>query len=528
MGFHFLRTLASSGFKLSKDTTKKDILNYINIPLPTSEGEGKLKTSQYPHVQNMLRILDIYGIAIDTSPAGSGKTYSSSYLAKQFNLPVFWIGMKDSKKIVYDVATSYNVPIITITNYQMARNDSANTKGENPTKWFDMRKGYTEKASICPWIKKIVTKAKNGVDNKYKFVWKLPYKCFIVFDECHMGKNIETQSFAYIYGAIEAAKKYGHKVLLLSATPTENKDNLKSLFYFLGLVEKPDLNLVKRYLDSNIGKNSINNLTLVHDYLYDSNFGRMSAMPPPEPDPEDVKKYGLKHIREAKFVKLNEEDTQIIINANRRIHEVREKCRTKDFSDSLGELNRNRTLVEKSKINTFIDLIINADQKYKRICLFVNLKETLYIINDRLKEHYKGKNIKIGIYCGGEDIKDYTKAKEDYMNGNVKILLSTIHKGGVSLSLHDTIGDKETLVIISPPISDTWLGQVFGRHWRIGVKSSVTQYIIFADSNTAEEIVQESLSRKNKDNSRLILGKESDLNLSKKDLQKITSEMCII
>jgi hypothetical protein len=40
-----------------------------------------------------------------------------------------------------------------------------------------------------------------------KFTFQFPYKCFIIFDEEHVGKNVHTQTFAFMDGAVRAAKR---------------------------------------------------------------------------------------------------------------------------------------------------------------------------------------------------------------------------------------------------------------------------------------------------------------------------------
>jgi hypothetical protein len=65
----------------------------------------------------------------------------------------------------------------------MARSSHSDTE----VKWYDMRDGYTDTATICPWIRKEkkISK-KNGITKEsVTFTWALPYDHIIIFDEEH-------------------------------------------------------------------------------------------------------------------------------------------------------------------------------------------------------------------------------------------------------------------------------------------------------------------------------------------------------
>ena len=140
---------------------------------------------------------------------------------------------------------------------------------------------------------------------------------------------------------------------------------------------------------------------------------------------------------------------------------------------------------------------------FKRVAIFVNYKSTLHTLNERLSEQQGMIDGKlqylrnyISVLYGDQTQDESNEAVSDYISGKTKILISTIAKGGTSLSFHDTIGDKETLVIIFPPTSATSTLQTLGRHFRTNIMSSVTQIILFTLGDKIEESIRDALSNK--------------------------------
>lgn len=524
--------------------TANNILHYPQIP---TFSNGDLLEHQIDHAQRLLYVLNTKGSAGDTSPPGRGKTYIGAYLAKVLNLPAMVFCTKSSINIWWTVLRSWGVPVITITNYDMARSSHSDAI----VKWYDMRDGYTETATVCPWItkEKIVAKTTNGKTSSkvllsskdtIRFKWSLPYKCFIIFDEEHVGKNIHTQTFSFIKGAVQAAKKQGHKTLFLSATPIEKKVNLKSIMYFLGLIPKPDMNAVNTFFKERIGSTE---MTEIHKYLYavdpqnpSKSTGSMSSMPDAK-FPDNI----INDVRPIAFP-MTEEITRRIAEKNKEILLLRERLRERVYDNTLGSINANRRFVESYKVDkaeelaiagikgtfpiTEIDPVTKVStgrvvtKGFKRVAIFVNYKSTLHDLAQRLSTQtmvIDGKEQPlepfISLLHGDQSKQESDQATSDYNTGRTKILISTIRKGGLSLSLHDTIGDKETLVIIFPPTSATDLCQCLGRSFRTSVRSSVTQIILFTLGDKVEESIRDALASKLDDILNFTTGSDCEFDL---------------
>lgn len=511
-----LQRLAASRVHVDENMKKDYVENLLKFPSFSTFSTGELLEHQTEHADKLMHIFARRNSAGDTSRTGTGKTYVAACVAKRLGLPVMVFCPKSVIEVWYKVLREWGVPIITITNYDMARSSHS----DQDVKWYDMRSGITDTATVSPWIhkEKKVSKSttKSGCD--VKFVWNIPYKCFIIFDEEHVGKNVHTQTFALIKGAVQASKRSGHKMLFLSATPIEKKANLKSIMYFLGLTPNADMNSVNTFFRQHIGSTDMSD---IHNFLYSVDMkdkskdtGSMSSMPDAKiPD-------GIEHVVRPITYQMDDDTTRKIAEKNREILLLRERLRERQYDNTLGAINENRRFVESYKVDKIVDLAVNALTKnkedgtkpYKRVCIFVNYKSTLHDINRRLSEKLGAP--KVSTLYGDQDTSESNRARDNYNKGVTPVLIATVDKGGMSLSLHDTIGDLETYVIISPCTSASKTCQVLGRNFRSCTKSSVRQEVIFTQGDPIEESIRSGLQLKLDDIFQFTLGKNSDYNLT--------------
>src|SRR5699024_925290 len=150
--------------------TVEDTVDTLRYPKPPLTCYGALLPHQIDHCERIKDILRRRGIAGDTSKPGTGKTYVASQVAADMHLPVLVFSPKPLMSKCYEVLTTFGNSVATITNYDMARS----AYSDHEVKWYDMRQGQTDRASICPWITK-TKESRNGKDI-IKFHWKLPYK----------------------------------------------------------------------------------------------------------------------------------------------------------------------------------------------------------------------------------------------------------------------------------------------------------------------------------------------------------------
>jgi superfamily II DNA or RNA helicase len=195
---------------------------------------------------------------------------------------------------------------------------------------------------------------------------------------------------------------------------------------------------------------------------------------------------------------MDEEVTRKIAQKNKEILLLRERLKERIYDNTLGLINANRNYIETYKVDKMMELCIDALTKpredgttFKRVCIFVNYKDTLHELHSRIATRLGAS--KISLLHGDQNKQESELACKNYNAGITPILIATIMKGGQSLSLHDAIGGMETFVIISPPTSSTQMYQVFGRHHRATVKTSTTQVIVFTKGDPIEESIRKAL-----------------------------------
>jgi len=405
-------------------------------------------------------------------------------------------------EVWYKAAVWWGVPIISITNYDMARSSYS----DHDIKWYDMRDGFTTTATVCPWMYKKKTMGKKG--EKYEYVMKLPFKCMTIVDEEHTGKNTKTQTFSLLKGIRNASIEQGHKVIYLSATPIEKKVNLKSIIYFLGYVNKPDMNTVNSFFKKKIGTT---NLDDIHKYLVEKE-KCMSMMPSPE-FPE-----GVTNTIEAIAYEMNEDDARQIRMINEQIMAAKKGLSRKSQDQSIGLVNHNRMGLERYKARAFSDLMLHdlLVDKWPRVSLFTNYKKALFMVYDELIK-YVDKNLIAMIY-GDVDNATCAEDARKYREGEKRILLATIRKGGQSLSFHDTVGGLEASVYISPPTSASDIDQCSHRHYRALCKSRVRHRIVFAKGDPVENSIRKAVSLKIDEIHQFTTGNKSDMSLGFGDI----------
>lgn len=498
----FAKRIAVSGLKIDNSTTKKEMDNSLYYPSPHLVSCGELLPHQIDHAHRLKTIIKRRGLAADTSKPGTGKTYVAAKIAAQLGLPVMVFCPKPIMTRWYEVLRMFGNSVVTVTNYDMARSSHSNYE----VKWYDMRNGSADSPSICPWITKN-KRTRRGKDH-ITFRWNIPYKCFIIFDEEHVGKNVHTQSFSMVDGAVKSAKKQGHKVLYASATPVEKRDQLKSILKFLDVIQRPDSNSVDRFFSREIGSRD---LVDIHRYLYafdehdlTRSTGCMSWMPEAK-----IPSHITNTVRSVPH-QLDAETTALIAKHTREIMAVKARLRDRVWGNSLGRLNANRTFIERLKVPLMAARAKTMLERGHWVPIFVNYRDSVMELKDILEKDYNVVTI-----FGSQSTQETDEAVRAFNEGDAQVIICTISKGGQSISLHDTSegGIRPRFSIVSIPTSATQLVQALGRCYRTNVTSSCVTEIPVCKGDIMEEKIADLLNNKSHDISRFTIGKENDFNI---------------
>jgi SAM-dependent methyltransferase len=103
-------------------------------------------------------------------------------------------------------------------------------------------------------------------------------------------------------------------------------------------------------------------------------------------------------------------------------------------------------------------------------------------VADDFMEAMGGKE-KVAVYTGAVAQAAARKNKEEFLSGKKKVLVATMAKGGTGLSLHDTVGNRETVQLnINLPWAAWQVDQVSARVARYGLKSKARIEWLFASN----------------------------------------------
>lgn len=423
---------------------------------------------------------------LNASETGTGKTYKTLSFAETDRRPLFVVCPKSMLLEWYLLAIRHKVEIVAICNYETL------IKG----------KMYEFKADCdldnlpridCPYIVKSEEKPKQKGEKaprgskQPKFKWvNLPERTVVVFDEAHFCKNIGTQrtellTTLYDYASHPENRWRNIRILLLSATIIEKRDNLRPFMYVLGYAKSPK---DKTIIDS--PEFSIRE------------FGRKLKIE------RRMTRATMREAREAlgddhhsdirtKMFKLNEKDRQNIERLCQEIREILTARKDKKHANPLAKRLALRQEIEAIKIGVlFSELKEQRSQGYS-VVVFVNFKPSLSALQTLIGEQMP--NEKYAVIVGGQSAAERLKQTEMFQEGQCDILLSMITAGGVGISLHDTKGGRPRYGLISPPESATQTIQALGRLDRIGAKTNSVQRIIFV-ADTIEDKIAASLEKK--------------------------------
>jgi len=182
------------------------------LALPASE-TLKLYDEQRPHVECLLRSLDKWGIAYDSSDTGEGKTFHVSYIAKSRRLKLVVVAPKTVCQEKWDkVPRKYGIPSIC---YSYALVSSG-------------LRGLLIKQEI-PGEGVIFSATTKLIDI-------FDSNTLLVFDEAHYMKNPDTIRLEACSELVRVGRMKGAKCIYLSATPIDKPQHAAPMFRVFGIM----------------------------------------------------------------------------------------------------------------------------------------------------------------------------------------------------------------------------------------------------------------------------------------------------
>lgn len=462
---------------------------------------------QEAHIANIKNALydKVYGV-IDTSTMGNGKTYTTTKIAFDLNLPMVII-CPASIVTVWEGMKRLGAKILSIHSY-----------------------GVMSKAGKAfPYL--------NKVDKMYLMteVWEewVNKGVMLVFDESHRIKNkeaLQTEAATTLVSPITLGTK--SRYMFLSATPYDAEKFITGSFRTLGYTRAKtlsDYDFVTKIRDNTGILDVVRNaMKLDPDITQDV----LDEYPPIS---ESIKTPTANSIANALFLRVYkkhiifsmitpnlEKDVGTLYANMTELEYARYRLAVKNLSDVVlfneetGEVGSNSGKdklaqlsiatrdIEHVKVGVFAReaaSILN-DNPNAKVIIAVTYNTTIPMILDRLKDIT---NVQALIINGEPQYKRYVeeiKRVFQQHDNTYRLLIVNIASGAEGISLHDTDGRFPRTLLLSPSYSILKLHQASGRIVRVGSKSVGTvrmiygKYYLDTDIDIKEQRIADALTRK--------------------------------
>lgn len=420
----------------------------------------KLFPYQRPSADQLESSLQKYGVGLDASDTGTGKTYIACDVAKRFS-PVN-VAVVCPKVLIPSwerALKEFELSTVFILSYEKVR------QGNTP--WCS-RSGKTQKST--------------------RFNWHLPPRTLLIFDEVHKCKTRGSLNSRLL----KQAKRQNIPRLMLSATALASPVDMEAIGYSLGMFSEKDFykwafqqGCRKGQWGGMVFTKGPNHPALrkLHKEIFECKGVRLCIEDLADEFPDGVvtaETYPVKHPEKV-------DDLYQSIQAKSQALQDEQS----DMEGSvLTEILRERQLIEMMKVPTMVDLAKEELDEGRSVVLFVNFRDSV----DALQKLLSTDCTVTGTASKAEE----TQREENIQRFNdneSKVIIVSLSAGGAGLSLHDVHGGHPRTSLVSPSYSAQDLIQALGRIRRAGGKSAAVQKIVFA-SGTVEEKIAASVRAK--------------------------------
>lgn len=398
----------------------------------------------------ILQAIQSHSIALDCSDTGTGKTVTACAVAKELGLEFGIIAPKIVLPAWKNWCSTFGLQPKFVLNYEK------------------LRTGNTE----------FITKLANK-----QWSWNHKGKDFLyIFDEVHRCKSYKSQNGAML----EAAA--GANVLMLSATAAGSPLDMRFTGRLLGLHNGVDYfrwlhknGVVKAPWGGMIFRGGKRVLTDIHSKIFPSKGVRIRISELGDAFPSNQVN--------AEVLDISPKIGELYQKVEEEIAELKDRARSDaDPENPLTKRLRMRQEIELLRVPVITEMAEEFIEEGKSIVCFVNFRQTLDAIGERMKKH------KPVYILGDQTTEERESAIASFQANKSYLIICQIAAGGVGVSLHDLHG-RPRVSLISPTYSAVDLKQALGRIHRTGAKTPALQYILFA-ANSVEEEVSKSVKIK--------------------------------
>ena len=490
----------------------------------------KLLDPQVVHVENLTRILAISPFALDMSSLGSGKTFTSSFIAlrepERFK-HVIVIAPVSVKVKWQQMAKDYGVPVSAALSYCELRS----VKCKQPKHGLLNRRDYTVQMQDRLGIMRNVDKCDFSVSEKYTKM--VAEGVLLVVDEIQNVKNVNSQFLAcqalikYICQQFDFSptqNTFKSRVLMLSGSPIDKMDQATHMFRTLNIMKRERLAYynfrthqtvwegMQDIVDYafKVNKSDMDDLVLSYRSLTRMHMLRdtavskccynifqqvikpaiSSAMPPPNLGLQITKANGYYHIldddeaillRDAVFnLGAAASFTNQTLNENRGIQ-------------SLRAISAAMSQIETAKIGTFVRIAREAleNNPQQKVALCVNYSATIADLVHELSIYSPlVLDGSVNVKKRGEILRKFQDPSTVY-----RLIIGNVSVMSTGIDLDDKDGRFPRIAFVSPNYSSINLYQLGFRFLRADSKSPSEMYFVYG-SHAREQTILAKLAAK--------------------------------
>lgn len=457
---------------------------------------------QKEHVERLLYILSNQKSVLDLSLMGRGKTFTTCYSATLLNSIMIVICPASVEEKWKEMRTKYNAPVWKVISYESLRGRN----GKQPKHGLLIRKDKqsTNENNLTSFRG---SKLLEEITKKHKVLF--------VFDEVQKTKNKSTQTKACIALVNHSCMYKKSKVILLSGTPIDKKEQSINLLKMMGLITKnmlvrkdPESGIVKwigfrKLYETCLKEDKEETLRIedlynrqktsdypkfVYDLFIKVVLDRLSSKMP------DTLKTKTLSIRNRHFNCTNHERAKL----NEWIG------RMKFFTDALLTEGGDKKLniisniqkclknIEETKISIISRNAGTILSEGKKVCIMVNFTNTIEVLKERLSLYSP-------IVIDGRTPKNKRqKLLEEFQEDSNESMLVIANMDVLStgVDMDDKFGNRERYVLASPNYKTMVIQQMTYRFLRSDTKSNTTIDFVYGNCDKEESSILSCLAKK--------------------------------
>lgn len=435
--------------RVSKEV-RKYLIHYSNRKML------RMLDHQRLHVLRMLWSLRMYRIALDTSVMGSGKTYTTSFIAKKLDKPLVVFGPALTEKGWNTAADMFGVKLTFFTYSVFQRKDKP---------YVTVKK--INDVNVATSTKEWKDKCRKGL--------------ILVLDESQNLKNKSDRTLCVTALSRTVSDSSSSNIICLSATPFDKPEHTSNLMKIFGVIRSPRLSRCE------FGVTIYEGLRELLDYCRRINPDKMVTYIPCK---SDTLAYGLV-IRYVKprifwsmpppnkpfkadianlFCKIDEKGAQRVAQGVEKMRVAMRNMNNNDIlirSQAMGMLSSGLMDIENGKSSLFIRLAKERlREENSQVIIMLNYRETVSRVKSSLEKYNPL------VLNGLTKVKERRNILDLFqMDDSHRVLITNINMTSSGIDLDDRVGNAPRFMLLSPSYYTINLHQACGRIDRVTTKS---------------------------------------------------------